>query len=149
MKVGIRKPSIKGRVSARLSVKRMIRAKVRAPKGYGLITSPKKAIYNRVYSRTSISADRLVKYPFKASAFKNGNESSSTALNYKNKKTGYILLGMGLIGLCGLHRIYLGKIGTGLIWFFTFGLLGWGQIYDAFQLGKKIDEHNQMVVNGE
>ncbi len=145
MKIGIRKPSIKGRVSARLSVKRMIRAKVRAPKGYGLITNPKKAIYNRAYNRTSISADRLVKYPFKGGTHKPSNKTSSTALSYKDKKTGYILLGMGLIGLCGLHRIYLGKVGTGLLWFFTFGLFGWGQIYDAFQLGKKIDEHNQMV----
>jgi hypothetical protein len=35
-----------------------------------------------------------------------------------------------LTGLGGLHRFYVGKIGTGLLWLVTFGLLGIGQIVD-------------------
>lgn len=147
MKIGIRKPSLKGRVSARLSVKRRIRSKVRVPRGYGLLTNPKKALYNRAYNRTSISADKLVKYPFKNKPHPQGQISHNINLSYKDKKTGYILLAFGLIGLCGLHRIYMGKTGTGLIWLFTLGLFGWGQIYDAFYLGREIDEHNIRVAN--
>ena len=56
MKLGIRKPSIKKRVSARTSPKRIVRSKIRAPKGAGFITNPKKATYNRIYNRTSKKA---------------------------------------------------------------------------------------------
>lgn len=55
MKFGFRKPSLKKRISARTSPKRFIRhsLKVKAPKGMGWLTNPKKAAYNRVYNRTS------------------------------------------------------------------------------------------------
>jgi len=58
MKFGIRTPSIKKRLSARTSVKRVIRhsAGIKAPRGGGLVTNPKKGIYNRVYNRTTKDA---------------------------------------------------------------------------------------------
>lgn len=34
----------------------------------------------------------------------------------------------------GLHRFYVGKIGTGVLYLFTFGLLGFGVIYDLIKL---------------
>lgn len=63
MKFGVRKPSLKRRISARTSPKRFIRHNlgIKAPKGFGMITNPKKAMYNKVYNKTSFSADDLLK----------------------------------------------------------------------------------------
>jgi TM2 domain-containing membrane protein YozV len=60
----------------------------------------------------------------------------------KSKTMAYILWCGGLFGLCGLHRFYIGKVGTGLLWFFTLGLLGVGQLIDLFTLGGQVDEVN-------
>ena len=61
MKFGFRKPSFKKRISARISFKRMVRAKVRVPRGYGVFSNPKKAIYNRIYRKTTIGLEDLGK----------------------------------------------------------------------------------------
>lgn len=55
MKFGFRIPSIKKRIAARTSIKRVISHNLgfKAPRGMGWITNPKKALYNRVYSRTT------------------------------------------------------------------------------------------------
>lgn len=55
MKFGFRKPSLKKRIAARTSVKRIVKNSLglKAPKGLGWLTNPKKAAYNRVYYRSS------------------------------------------------------------------------------------------------
>jgi hypothetical protein len=55
VKFGFRVPSLKKRISARTSVRRAIRHRVglKAPRGWGWITNPKRAAYNRIYSRTT------------------------------------------------------------------------------------------------
>lgn len=55
MKVGLRIPSPKKRLAARTSPARWIRHSVglRAPRGWGWLTNPRKAAYNRVYNRTT------------------------------------------------------------------------------------------------
>jgi hypothetical protein len=65
VRFGIRKISLKKRVSARLSVKRYVRHSLglKAPRGLGWLTNPKKALYNRIYNRTSVSVDRLIGVP--------------------------------------------------------------------------------------
>ena len=45
-------------------------------------------------------------------------------------------------GLLGIHRFYLGKIWTGLLWMFTGGLFGIGYLYDFFTLNGQVDECN-------
>lgn len=65
MKFGIRTPSLKRRIAARTSWKRVVRHSMglKAPRGMGILTNPKKALYNRVYNRTSVSVDDLLKVP--------------------------------------------------------------------------------------
>jgi hypothetical protein len=55
MKFGFRIPSLSKRIAARTSAKRIIRHNLgfKAPRGLGWITDPKKALYNRVYNKTS------------------------------------------------------------------------------------------------
>lgn len=56
----------------------------------------------------------------------------------KKSITAYLLLALCLIGFCGFNRFYLGKIGTGILWFFTFGLFGFGLIYDLFTIPSQV-----------
>jgi len=67
MKFGIRKPSLKKSIAARTSVKRMIRhnAGLKAPRGWGWLTNPKRAAKNRVYNRTTISVWDLLRRLFR------------------------------------------------------------------------------------
>jgi hypothetical protein len=55
MRIGLRIPSFRKRVAARTSLKRYVRQSLglKAPRGYGWITNPRRALYNRVYSRTT------------------------------------------------------------------------------------------------
>jgi TM2 domain-containing membrane protein YozV len=49
---------------------------------------------------------------------------------------------LGFIGLAGVHRFMLGKIGTGLLWLFTGGLCFIGTIIDLINMGKMVNECN-------
>jgi TM2 domain-containing membrane protein YozV len=46
-------------------------------------------------------------------------------------------------GYLGLHRMYMGKWVTGLIYFFTFGLLTCGVFYDFFTLNEQVSDLNR------
>ena len=54
----------------------------------------------------------------------------------------YILWLACILQLHGLHRLYNGKVFTGLLWLFTFGLLGVGQAIDLVLIPNMVDEHN-------
>lgn len=47
-----------------------------------------------------------------------------------------------LFGLCGIHRFYLRKPVTGIIWLLTFGLIGIGQFVDLLRLRDMVDDEN-------
>ncbi|HVK98727.1 MAG TPA: TM2 domain-containing protein [Dongiaceae bacterium] len=54
---------------------------------------------------------------------------------------GWILL--TFLGVFGIHRFYMGKIITGLIWLLTGGLFLLGYLYDYWTLNDQIDELNR------
>jgi hypothetical protein len=55
VKFGFRVPSLTKRISARTSLKRYVQNNLglKVPRGWGWLTNPKKAAYNRVYNRTT------------------------------------------------------------------------------------------------
>lgn len=55
MPYGFRRPSLKKRLAARTSPARWLRHSLglKAPRGWGWLTNPRKAAYNRIYNRTT------------------------------------------------------------------------------------------------
>lgn len=74
MKFGVRKPSLKKMISARTSPSRLVRHSfgIKAPRGGGWLTNPKRAAYNRVYSRTTFSIWSVIKALFGGEAIAGG-----------------------------------------------------------------------------
>jgi hypothetical protein len=63
MKFGFRKPSLRKSIAARTSVRRYVRHSLglKAPRGWGWLTNPRKAAYNRIYRRTTFGWQDLLK----------------------------------------------------------------------------------------
>lgn len=59
----------------------------------------------------------------------------------KNYTVSWVLL--TFLGIFGIHRFYLGKWITGLIWLLTGGLCLLGLLYDLWTLNGQIDEVNR------
>jgi TM2 domain-containing membrane protein YozV len=49
------------------------------------------------------------------------------------------------LGLFGVHRFYLGKWFTGLVWFFTGGLFFLGWLYDLWTLNEQVSDQNALL----
>ena len=58
----------------------------------------------------------------------------------KDYSLAWILL--TFLGIFGVHRFYLGKWGTGILYLLTLGIFGIGLIYDFWTLNSQISELN-------
>jgi TM2 domain-containing membrane protein YozV len=58
----------------------------------------------------------------------------------KDYSLAWILL--TFLGVFGIHRFYLGKWGTGILYLLTLGIFGIGLIYDFWTLNSQISELN-------
>ncbi len=54
----------------------------------------------------------------------------------------YLLWSLCFFGFAGIHRFYLGKPVSGIIWFLTWGLFGIGQIVDLLLIPGMVEEKN-------
>ena len=55
---------------------------------------------------------------------------------------GFALWCLIFVGLGGIHRIYLGKYGTGILWLLTGGLFFIGQFIDLFRMKSLVRDAN-------
>ena len=109
MKMGVRKPSLKKSFKARTTgkMKRKLKKSINplyGKKGMGWVNNPKKAMYNKVYNKTTIGVGDLARIA--TSSSKNTNtgkikvrQSSNSKIDivnlkavYKNKFIGWTLL---------------------------------------------------------
>ena len=72
------------------------------------------------------SMDREASYRFRA--------------GYTDYNLAWILL--TFLGVFGVHRFYMGKVWSGLLYLFTLGLFGIGILYDFLTLNEQISREN-------
>ena len=107
MKIGVRKPSIKKSIKARTTgkLKRKIKKSVNplySKKGMGYINNPKKAVYNKIYNKTTIGIPDLVQKSTKVQPHKGLGIFGIISAIF------IILMGLILIGVGGLIFVILG-----------------------------------------
>lgn len=133
MKIGIRKPSLKKSIKARTTgkLKRAVKKSVNplySKKGMGYINNPKKAVYNKIYNKTTIGVSDIIKTTNTTKTTKTSKPHetkvtySPTTKKYSN--TLYKILGVSslifgvlssLLGLLILSEGGLGLIIPGVI----------------------------------
>lgn len=59
--------------------------------------------------------------------------------------TSYLLLGLSVFGLAGIHRFYLRKYGTGILWLLTWGFFGVGTFVDLLRMPWMVREANLRI----
>ncbi len=66
----------------------------------------------------------------------------------KKKSVALILCLLCLVGLGGLHRMYVGKVGSGVLWLLTWGLCGFGTVIDLISIlsGGFRDSYGQPLI---
>jgi TM2 domain-containing membrane protein YozV len=60
----------------------------------------------------------------------------------KENAIAYLMWAPCIVGVCGIHRFYLGKHLSGVVWLCTFGLCGIGQIVDLLLIPSMVSERN-------
>ncbi|TWU40572.1 NINE protein [Novipirellula artificiosorum] len=66
---------------------------------------------------------------------------------YRNGRVDFTVawLLLTFLGLFGVHRLYMGKIITGVVYLLTGGLFGIGYVYDTCTLNEQVEEINRQT----
>ena len=72
-------------------------------------------------------------------------QAATGGVSEKSKTTALIL--SILLGGLGVHRFYVGKVGTGIVWLLTFGVFGIGALIDIIKIatGKFTDKEGKLL----
>lgn len=60
----------------------------------------------------------------------------------KSSRKAYLFWVIGLFGVLGLHRFYMGKYGTGVFWLLSGGVFGFGSLFDLFTIPSQVEQMN-------
>ena len=129
MKFGIRTPNIKSSIKARTTgrAKRAVKRAVNplyGKKGMGLVNDPKKAVYNKVYNRTSVGVGDLARAAAKGGARKRGAARTAAApatsdARGHGESTGCLPMGIGALlvvsGVFSIPRIWEDDMLAGVV----------------------------------
>ncbi len=66
----------------------------------------------------------------------------------RQKEAGIAYLFWFFLGIFGAHQFYLGKVGRGLFYLFTLGVLGLGVLIDLFTLPSQVRQINTQIAVG-
>ena len=69
-----------------------------------------------------------------------------TTANVKSAFVAYLL--WFLVGPFGFQKFYVGKVGWGFLYLFTFGLFGFGWLIDLFTIPTQVRNYNRGLHDG-
>lgn len=71
------------------------------------------------------------------------SSTSTSLVPQKDLSLAYVLWIGGFLGFAGLHRMYMGRWASGLLWIATGGLCLVGQIVDFFMMTRMLADANE------
>ena len=80
------------------------------------------------------TAQRTTNISSQNHSYVNHQTVNTVMKNKSSKSKMFALLLCVFFGMFGIHRFYVGKIGTGILWLFTGGVVGIGWIVDIFMI---------------
>ena len=145
MKVGIRTPSVRKSISARTTgrVKRAVRKSIDptyGKRGIGIVKNPKKAVYNAVYRKTTVSVKDVLSsggHPYHSSAPETDSSGKSLKTLRKWANPFLLILSVILLLLSLLVMIVYPIVGV------LFAAMSVFYIFKHFQSKRILKEHEQ------